>query len=141
MALMNVMCGHVEIDCAYSMFNLGSSWDYFCRHEHCDGQTWHDGYDNYYDPCDYAGDHWDGNGHWLADHEDDDQEDDDHWDDDHWEDDHWDDDDHWEDDDHSDGHLWEMIMRDNRVCFVFDSCYNPKFQILVPRSQMDSLQL
>ena len=92
--------GHVEIECAYTMFHLSHA----C-HEKCHGQYWHDGYDNYYDPCDYVDNHWDGNDHW----------DDDHWDDDRWDDDHW-------DDDHNDENpliLWGIVMADNKVCFAF----------------------
>ena len=111
MAVMNILCGHIEMECAYTMYRKDQDE---CE-DKCQHQFWNEGDDDYVYPCYFSDDHW---------------EDDDHWDDDHW-----------EDDDHSDGHLWEMIMRENRVCFVFESSYNSIFQILVPRSQMDSLQL
>ena len=99
MTSMNIMCGNVEIDCAYSLYHGIVSHQWCHDSMVCDGQVWNNGFDDWMGPCDLI-----------------------------------------EDEDHS-YDLWEIIMRDNRVCFVFESCYNPKFQILVPRSQMDSLQL
>ena len=105
MATMNVMCGNIPIECAYAMERQDHDG---CFH-YCDHWLWNHGHDEWEEAC-----------HVI-------QEDDDHWNDDHWDDDHWDDD-HWEDDDHSDDEdspfiLWEIIMRDNRVCFVFESRY------------------
>ena len=111
MSVMNIQCGHVELECTYTLYRL----DHDECQEKCQDQSWHEGFDHYVDPCDFILESFPEN-----------------LNDDHWDDDHWDDNDHW--DGHSKEDLWGMIMDDNRVCFVFDSCYNPKFQILVPRS-------
>ena len=115
MSTMNVMCGNVDIECAYTMY-----WKSDECHEKCNGQHWYDGYDNYYDACDFIENHWE-----PPQWEDDDHWDDDHWDDDHWDDDHWDDD-HW-DDDHREGPLalWNILMETSvdGVSFAFQSRY------------------
>jgi len=127
------MCGNVDTECAYTMYFKSDE----C-HEKCNGQYWYDGFDNYYDACDFIENHWEGerhwedDDHWDDDHWDDDHWDDDHWDDDHWDDDHWDDDhwddDHWDDDHWDDDHregplaLWNTLMETS-----VDGCQEAKW--------------
>ena len=58
MALMNVMCGNVDIQCAYASYkySVGRAEEYECR-EMCKGQDWFLGFDDYIHPCDSDDDH------------------------------------------------------------------------------------
>ena len=53
MSTMNILCGHVEIECAYTMSYKSDE----C-HDQCNGQNWNDGLDNYYEACDFIENHW-----------------------------------------------------------------------------------
>ena len=65
MALMNVMCGNVDIDCAYATgrYSVGRAEEHECR-EMCEGQHWAIGFDDYIDPCDGNDDHHEENMLW-----------------------------------------------------------------------------
>merc|ERR1719394_127424 len=91
LALMNVMCGNVEIQCVYAIhFYHSNGGDQQRCFENCRGQSWDAGHDNYVEPCDdnFSGIWW---------------EDDDHRDE-------------WEDD--SEGNsptaLWQPLMENNK---------------------------
>ena len=62
MAAMNILCGHVEMECTYVM--------YYQKHEECneicDGQLWYDGHADWFRACDILED---GQDHWDHDHE------------------------------------------------------------------------
>jgi len=59
MALMNVMCRNVDIDCAYATrrYSVGRAEEHECR-EMCEGQHWAIDFDHHIDPCDHPDDEY-----------------------------------------------------------------------------------